>query len=114
MTVIALNGSTDGRARVTELARTFLRSAAFAGEPSNLPLRRPLRALLKELDSRVDFTLAALARRIGARFGAPPAELAASAEFRDTVPALADGALALAIAPADHPTLLENMSGCCA
>jgi hypothetical protein len=96
------------RARVVEFARSFVISPGFAGDPSNLPMGRLFHSLATRLAAEKRFTPSILEERIEEILGQPAAQVAASTEFRVDVQKLVDGILTLTLAPAVHPTLLEE------
>lgn len=106
-------GQADPRAAVKALARQFVASPGFVGEPSALPAvgrHREFDLALRKLEQNEAVSNDDVADAIESAFGETPAELVASDAFNATVASLRDSLIAIKHLPEQHPKPIEQLT----
>lgn len=101
------------REAMKTVARLFMGTAGFVGDPKNLPLHDPLKELdatLDELEEKQDVTNADLADAIEGAFGKEPADLIQAGTLNAPIAALRDSLIAIKHLPEEHRRPIEDLT----
>jgi hypothetical protein len=101
------------REAMKAVARQFMGTVGFVGDPKNLPLHDPLKELdaaLNEFEEKQDVTNADLANAIEDAFGNVPADLMQAGTLNAPIAALRDSLIAIKLLPEEHRLPIENLT----
>lgn len=105
--------SENPRNALKAVARKFIATAEFVGEPKDLEIYGPLKALEAALDAlqkKKDVTQAELAQAIEEAFGKKPADLIRDKTLDTPMAALKDSIIAIKLLPEEHRRPIEDLT----
>ncbi len=101
------------REAMKTVARQFMGTAQFVGDPGKLPIQGPLEALdaaLDALETQLSVSNADLARAIEDAFGRTPADLRRDGTLTAPIAALRDSLVAIKLVPEQHRRPIEALT----
>jgi hypothetical protein len=101
------------REALKAVARRFIASRGFLGDPETLPVARELTALgeaLDKLEGKETVSHAVVVQAVRTAFGKPPGDVAADRTIVVAMTALKDSLIAIKQLPEEHPRRVETMT----
>lgn len=95
------------------VARRFITSAGFVGDPKNLPIHDKLKSLeltLDEMEQLRAVTNAEVAQAIQDAFGQSPADLVGNNSIKSQIASLKDSLIAIKQVPEEHSRQIESLT----